>query len=287
MEPLRSRPLDIVSACRLRDLATLKLTSESLRQFVPFKTLHVYTARANFTAFAEALGGDIKLIDEDSAIEGMTLEQLRRFPEAGFPQGAGWYFQQLLKLSFAFRETEDDHYLIWDADTIPLRPIQFFDEQGRMLFTKATERHLPYFETYKNLLGQDPRYEFSFISQHAIVRKSLLREMLEAVGKNVPGNESWPWKIMRSLGGSGFNRFSEYETWGYYVKNFHPQTAVYRELPWSRDGSRLLPAHPSPIDLKALGEIYAFVAFEAGHKGFRRFLKPFLSRFTIPGAGTR
>ena len=287
MENLCNRPLDIVSACRAKDLPVLKLASENLRRFVPLKTLRIFTARSNFREFADVLGTSVQLIDEDSALKGMTLEQLRRFPERGFPQGAGWYFQQFLKLSFAFVEPEDDYYLIWDADTIPLRPLQFFDDQGRMLFTKTTEHHSPYFETYGNLFGRDPRYEFSFISQHAIVRKSLLREMLQVIEKNIPGNESWPWKIMHGLKGSRPNRFSEYETWGYYVKDFHPEAAAYRELPWSRDGNRLLSSRPSAADLNALGESYAFIAFEASHKGLRRFLKPLLNRFAIPGVGSR
>jgi hypothetical protein len=287
MENLRSRPLDIVCACRAKDLPVLKLAAENLRRLVPFKSLRVFTLGTNFREFAAALGPDAVMIDEDKAIEGMTLEQLRRFPETGFPQGAGWYFQQFLKLSFAFTETESDYYLIWDADTIPLRPLEFFDGQDRMLFTKSTEHHLPYFETYKNLFGQDPHYEFSFISQHAIVRKSLLREMVQAIEKHIPGDEIWPWKIMRHLGGNRPNRFSEYETWGSYVKNFHPGAAVYRDLPWSREGNRLLPARPSAADLKKLGDAYAFVAFESAHKGLRRFLKPLLNRFAIPGVGKR
>jgi hypothetical protein len=287
MENPKSRPLDIVCACRARDLPVLKLSSENLRKFVPFKTLSVFTARSNFRAFADALGAEVRLIDEDAAIEGMTIDQLRRFPEMGFPKGAGWYFQQFLKFSYAFQETEDDHYLIWDADTIPLRPLQFFDEQGRMLFTKTTERHLPYFATYKNLLGHDAHYEFSFISQHAIVRKSVLREMLQVIERNVPGDGHWPWKIMRGLKGDKPNRFSEYETWGYYVKNVHPQIAVYRELTWSRDGNRLMSARPSAADLESLGESYAFIAFEASHKGLGRFLKPLLKRFVIPGVSNK
>lgn len=281
MEHLRSQPLDIVSACRLRDLTTLKLASNGLRKFVPFKKLHVFTARTNFSAFSKALGADVELIDEDAAIEGMTLEQLRRSMGPLLSKGAGWYFQQFLKFSFAFNKTDDDHFLIWDADTAPLRPLEFFDGQGRMLFTKATEHHLPYFETYKNLFRQEPHYEFSFISQHAIVRKSLLREMLQAIEKNTPGNENWAWKIMRNLGGSGTNRFSEYETWGYYVKNFHPQTAIFRDLPWARHGNQLVP-HPSEKDLKSLGESYAFAAFEANRKGLKKFLSPILSRLPIP-----
>lgn len=65
----------------------------------------------------------------------------------------------MLKYQFAFHEPEDDYFLIWDADTIPLRKLEFFDGQGRMLLTKAEEYHPPYFQTYEKILGQ-PRTFF-------------------------------------------------------------------------------------------------------------------------------
>jgi hypothetical protein len=281
MNPLRHQPLDIVTACRLKDLHILKLAARNLPQFMPFKKLHVLTARQNFSRFVSALGPDVALIDEDAFIPGLTLAQLRTLTEPGFPQGAGWYFQQFLKLGFAFHETGDDHYLIWDADTVPLRPMEFFDDQGRMLFTIAAEYHRPYFETYQNLLRHDPHREFSFISQHIIVRKSILREMLQAIESNFPGPENWAWKIMRHLRGEGTNRFSEYETLGHYVKNIHPATSVFRQLPWLRDGSKLVSINPSAMDLAQLGENYAFVSFEANQGTLRRLtatLKKWLSR---------
>ena len=263
MNTLSHQPLDIVTACRLKDLPVLKLAARNLPLFVPFKKLHVLTARRHFPQFSKALGPEVILVDEDAFIPGMTLAELRLLAEPGFPQGAGWYFQQFLKYQFAFQETGDDHYLIWDADTVPLQPLEFFDDQGRMLLTTAEEHHLPYFETYQNLLRHDPHREFSFISQHMIVRKSILREMLESIDSNLPGLENWAWKIMRHLRGGGTNRFSEYEMLGHYVKNRHPEAAVFRQLPWLREGARCGFAGPSPATLARLSKDHAFVAFES------------------------
>jgi len=270
MKNLCSEHLDVITACRLQDLRILSLTAERLRRFVPFKQLHVITARTNFPRFAKTLGTDVALIDEDLMIPSMTLERLRQFEERGFPEAAGWYFQQLLKFAFTFQKTDDDHYLIWDADTVPLRPLQFFDEKGRMLFTTASEYNPDYFDTYRKLFRRDPHREFSFISQHIIVRKSILREMLELIEKNCSGNENWAWKIMRNLEGKTTNRFSEYETFGHYVKNMHPSSAAFRSLPWSRDGVRLTSTHPSDSELVNLSRKYAFVAFESSHGFLRR-----------------
>jgi hypothetical protein len=270
MENLSRQPLDIVTASRLKDLHILALVAENLRRFVPFKQLYVITARANFHRFEDMIGPGAVLLDEDAIIPGMNLVQLRGLDEPDFPRGAGWYFQQFLKYAFAFQKMEDDYYLIWDADTVPLRPLEFFDKDGRMLFTVAEEFNRSYFETYKRLLRHDPQREFSFISQHMIVRKSIVREMLETIEGNFPGGENWAWKIVRHLAGEGTNRFSEYETLGHYIKNTHPQTATFRRLPWSRDGVRLTSTHPSKSDLDRLAEKYAFVAFEANQGVLRR-----------------
>ncbi len=270
---LRNRSLDVVTACRAADLRILRLTLDGLQRFVPFKQLHVITAASNFPRCRRTLGGDVQLLDEDALIPGMTLGKLRRLPLPGFPQGAGWYFQQLLKFTFAFREPGDDYYLIWDADTIPLRTLEFFDANDRMLLTTAQEEHLPYFDTYRRLLRQEPRRECSFISQHMLVQKSVLREMLAAIESNFAGPEQWAWKMMGNLEGGSTNLFSEYEMLGHYLKNNYPERVTYRQLPWLRDGSRVTRGMPSSADLVQLGEQYAFAAFESGQMPLRSFVR--------------
>jgi len=270
---LRKRPLDVVTACRAADVRILRLALDGLRLFVPFKQLHVITARSNFSRCQRALGDGVELLDEDALIPGMTLQSLRPLSLPGFPKGAGWYFQQLLKFAVAFREPGDDYCLIWDADTIPLRALQFFDAQDRMLLTTADEEHLPYFDTYRRLLREEPRRECSFISQHMIVQKSVLREMLAAIESNLPGEDHWAWKIMKNLEGSSTNLFSEYEMLGHYVKNHYPERVAFRQLPWLRNGSQETKGVPSSADLPRLGGHYAFAAFESGQMPLRSFVR--------------
>ena len=269
---LRQRPLDIVAACRSADLGILVPALAGLRRFVPFKKLHVIAANRNFFRFKRVLGDGVVFIDEDSLIPGMTLAELKQLPIRGFPRGAGWYFQQLLKLAFCFQKVEEDYFLIWDADTVPLRPLEFFDESGRMLFTMAEEENGAYFDTYRKLLREEPHREFSFISQHMIVQKSIVREMLAKIETNFPGNDSWAWKIMRHLEGTSTNLFSEYEMLGHFIKNHYAERAAYRKLAWLRDGA-LKTAVPSQEDLSRLGQQYDFVAFESRHMPLRRFVR--------------
>lgn len=269
------RPLEIVTACRAADLPTLRLTAEFLARHVPFKRLWVITHRSNARRFSRTLGGLAEILDENEVVPEMTLEQLQLLPLPEFPRGAGWYFQQYLKLAFAFRNQEDDYYLIWDADTIPLRPLEFFDAQGRMLFATSAEFHPPYFDTYRKILGTEPHREFSFISQHIIVRKSIARQMLKQIEQHCPGDQNWAWKITHNLAGAGSNRFSEYETYGHYLKNAYPELAAFRQLPWLREGTQHLSLRPSRAQLESLGRDYCFAAFEARHGRLRRAVRFF------------
>ena len=265
-----TKPVDVVAACLKRDLPLLSLAYKNLQRFTAIKQLHVVTPRRDFSHFENVLGRDIVLLDENEMIPGLTLAALKVIPLAKLSQGHGWYFQQLLKYQFAFHKTEDDHYLIWDADTVPLRPLEFFDAQGRMLLTKAGEYHAPYFMTYEKILGRPAQREFSFIAQHMLIQKSILREMLGEIERNCPGDGNWAWKIMRNLCGEGSNRFSEYETYGHYLKEKHPQLAVFRELPWLRHGASECGRHPKPADLERLGQKYFYASFEESDQLYRR-----------------
>jgi len=268
--PITAPPVDVVAACLKRDLPLLSLAYKNLQRFVSMKQLHVITARRDFAHFENVLGREVVLLDENEMIPGVTLQALKVIPLARFSQGPGWYFQQLLKFQFAFHKPEDDHYLIWDADTVPLRPLPLFDAQGRMLLTKAEEFHRPYFQTYEKILGRPARREFSFIAQHMLIRKSILRELLGEIEHHCPGTENWAWKIMRNLAGEGSNRFSEYETYGHYLKEKHPGLAVFRDLPWLRRGASECGRHPSAAALERLGETYFYASFEESEKFYRR-----------------
>ncbi|MBE0545013.1 MAG: hypothetical protein IH623_27050 [Verrucomicrobia bacterium] len=273
------RPLQVMAACRARDLPILELMAQRLADNVPLRELHVVVPDSDCPQIQSRLGTGVRVISENEFIPGMQMKALRTLTVPRFPQAAGWYFQQLLKLQFAFESPEDDYYLIWDADTVPLRPLRFFDAQGRMLLTRATEYHAPYFETYRRLFGEDARREFSFIAQHILVQKSVVREMLEKIEQKIPGTGNWAWKIMRSLPVSGDNLFSEYETYGHYVKSHYPDRITFVDRPWLREGTqRIGGGVPTADDLEQLAREFDFVAFERVATGWRRMARSLLRR---------
>ena len=58
----------------------------------------------------------------------------------------GWYFQQFLKMAYALI-CEEPNYLIWDADTIPLKK---YDTE-KLNFDVITEYRKAYFDTINKL----------------------------------------------------------------------------------------------------------------------------------------
>lgn len=278
-ENLAERPLQVVTACRVRDLPVLQIAVARLRQFIPFGGVNVLAPDRDCARIASRLRGQVKVIPESNFVPGMTIEQVRGFQIQGFPQAAGWYFQQLLKLQFACVDPEDDYYLIWDADTVPLRPLRFFNPAGQMLLTKAEEYHPPYFATYRSLFGSEPNREFSFIAQHMLVQKSVAREMMSRIEQHVPGTGNWASKLLSALPSTGKNLFSEYETYGHYLKNYHPDRVVFVERPWQR-----LITHytgrpiPKEKELQDLARHYEYAAFERVYSGWRRLAYSLLTR---------
>lgn len=255
--------MDVVSTCIRRDLRVYRSTCESLRRHLPDARIHVITKAPDFAAFRKRCGSDLVLIDEREVLDDLSLDDLRQFPMPSFPQGAGWYFQQFLKFGFHRLSDAGDHFLVWDADTVLLRPLEFVDDLGRSIFVKGAEHHQPYFETFEALFGYPADREYSFISQHQVVEKRVLRRMLADIEARDEMGRSWPRVVMDRLRGTDSNEFSEYETYGHYFKRHHPDRLVARDLPWTRHGETEAGYPPRREGLDRLAADFAFAAFES------------------------
>lgn len=228
--------------------------------------------------YAVFFRGRARILDESSLMNGFELEDVHRYQLPGFPRGAGWYYQQLLKYAFCLERSQTDFCLIWDGDTVPLQDIKFFDELGRPIYTQASEYHQPYFHNFERLLGFPAPQDFSYISQHMVIHREVLHEMLQVITDRSQSHE-WPSAIMQSLSGDSSNLFSEYETYGNYLQTVYPGSFSTRSLSWTRHGARLASYHPTAATLTVLGIRYAFAAFERADRLPRRVFNWTARRF--------
>lgn len=264
--------IDIVIVVKLDHYYTVKLAIPLLRKFIDSSNRIVIISNKKNEKFFKKIDKDIIFLDEDSILPGFTLTKIKELNIYGFPKRAGWYFQQLLKLGIsAFDEISED-YLVWDADTIPLKPILLYDQDGKYNFVKADEYHKPYFNNYKLLLGEEPNREFSFISQFMIFNKTIVKELLNKIENQHHNKYSWDYAIMKNIRGKHGSLFSEYETYGHFIKNHYPEKCNFINLPWLREGTDIIGTpFPREKNLRNLSKDYFYVTFESRHKNV--FLK--------------
>jgi Family of unknown function (DUF6492) len=265
---------EIFSAARLRDFPILLAAARQCQKLWKPAKLVVAVPGKDVAAVRTGLGGQADVVDENTLLTGFNRHVFQARPIAYFPRSFGWYLQQFLKIQYCLQSSAE-YCLVWDADTVPLKPLEYTDEQGRIYLTRADELHDSYFYTIDQLFGVRCRTRTSFVSQHMFVKTSAMRSMCGMIEDHhhvkhwtdALGNilEKHPQKA---------NLFSEYETYANYMLTFEPEAVTVRELAWRRDTN----PHAWGIPCKQLNEARRqglnFVAYESNDVLWSRiFLK--------------
>ncbi len=162
----------------------------------------------------------------------------------------GWYYQQALKLSFLLSLGETDcNAVMWDADTIPLTRIRFFDAAGNYSFQygSLSEFNQPYFDTLKNVLPGLPTRFLACTIQFFSCTRLEQEALIARLGQLHPRPVNQPWalwiseimidavlKTHRAFSGS---LFSEQELVGLSNMLTHPTRQVpLKHLRWGIEG---------------------------------------------------
>jgi len=226
---------EVFMASRFRDFPILLRAVRGCREFFGAEHIVVASPKQDVKAIQFGLRGEAEVIDETTLTKNMKVFEFRSSNVPFFPKAFGWYYQQILKMNYA-RMTSAANYLVWDADTIPIKSIPFFDSDGRVYFTTAEEYHAPYFHTYEQLLGEKPAHAKSFISQHMVVNTAVMRNILGDI-ESIHQVCDWTEALLQVLRNSPYsqNLFSEYETYANYFASKLPERMKIRSLQWSRE----------------------------------------------------
>lgn len=211
-------------------------------------------------------GKELLFLNEDTLYFDMNFKSIdTAIRERSGKEGrTGWYFQQFLKMAYAFI-CKEDYYLVWDGDTIPVREIALFDKNGNPYMALKEEYHELYFETLQKLLGLKKVREESFIAEHMLIHTEYMREMIEEIeGKEELKGRYFFEKILSAVEPSMLcsSGFSEYETFGTYMTTKHPE--VYHCIPYSscRYAVSMIGYNPSPEQIRWLAGKYEAISFE-------------------------
>jgi len=246
----------------------------SLHLFTQSRKIFVITPQHNFAFFENTLDEclPVCLLDEDKIIENISLSVIQKYftQRIGTPLRAGWYFQQFLKMSVSNIPDVADHYLIWDSDTILLQPLTFFDHDRTVFINPKIEDHEPYFKALKKTTDIEKQVDFSFISEHLMVNKSYMSELVHNFRAKASDEVSWVELILNSIDNDhlGASGFSEFETYGNFIALNYKDSFKCRSIKSTRNGAMYFGMNPNKHDiLLFMLAGHAFVTFEAWKSG--------------------
>jgi hypothetical protein len=192
----------------------------------------------------------------EKKITSFSFDEVKQFMKG--TSRAGWYYQQLLKL-YAHRYIRNlmEYYVIWDSDTVLLKPTAFFhNDYGeiRGLYAISPERNPPYLEHMERLLPGLKRISNTWggVTHHQPWTKKVLKDLFERVEFR-HGNVFWKGYLacveQKHYGGSGC---ADYEIVMAFAGRFHTETMEIRPLRWAN--RRELPSPSEDLDFVSLHE---------------------------------
>ena len=211
----------------------LKLFYKDFNIFIicPKKDLNLFKKKLKYSEFV--------IISEDQILSFSKFQKIfyrlsKKYKfKTLFKKRLSWYYQQILKLAFVFYflKKGNKRIILWDADTIITKKINFFSGDFSSKFGTFTEFHKSYFEINKVLLGQIPKYFISSVVQFGSItsfESKILMKKLKIKGNKI--NEianNLSTLIMREifLMDASYNGslFSEYELIGNFKILIKPE----------------------------------------------------------------
>lgn len=157
-----------------------------------------------------------------------------RYPEPKTDR-SGWLYQQLLKLAWA-RMSGAQAYVIVDADTIFVNPVQFYVNQTYQLYM-VEEWNEAYSRAVKRLLGYSDPSWLSFVAHMMIFDVSMVLELLRDLEKR--HGRPWHEAIASTRDLHPRSCFSEYQLYSVWAQHKHPHLCATRPL-YNRSAARSL-----------------------------------------------
>ena len=223
--------LNICQVTLSGNIEIIKRNYLNFKQFYNNLQFFIICPNADFKKFKQELNLDnLQIYDEDEIIK------FDRFKEIANPilkktnyyekiqDRLGWYYQQVLKLTFVINNVNKTKHpiVIWDADTIILKKILFFEKNNSISYGNTSEFHRAYYKTNQALLNSLPKYFISSLAQFITITPSeakfLIKKLSRFKNKNKNTAEWLSDIIFKSIVSVHKNyngsMFSEYELIG-------------------------------------------------------------------------
>lgn len=251
----------VVNVACAKDIQTWSYSAPRILKHIAARQYSLITPDREMAEFQRVTPAPFVVEPESRYLRGHDIDSIRSLLPQRVEHRAGWYLQQFVKLEACKLDEPDASCLIWDADTVPLKDLDFHDAEGKLLYYSATEHHAPYFDTITKLLGQDRVATHSFIAQCLPTKSAWVHELTDAISGS---GQDWIGAVLSSVAGLDESEFSEYETLGNFIFARHPQDVRLTDRPWLRTGNSTAGsiATLSRWKTRKLARKYDFIAFE-------------------------
>lgn len=254
---------DIYIITSILDFDILNITIPYIKKNIPANQLYIVAkeppSQKNLV--------DCKFLDENKIIEGLSYDSVANtiVSLGGDKKNTGWYLQQFIKLGIS-KISDNPYYLVWDADTIPLKPLDFFDSVGNPYFNLKREYNKAYFDTIKKLISLKKNKSESFISEHMMFNVAFVEELIQNINNNylLKGDSFWKKILFASFSYTASNErtFSEFETYGVFITKYHKNSYSFRKLNTLRRGTDFFGINVSDDILNWCSNILDTISFE-------------------------
>ncbi len=223
-----------LNVCQVSLKGNIQIIKENLIQFNKFydtPNFYIICPKNEIQFFKKSLKyNKIKIINEKKIISFREFKKIANLYlkktnyKYQIQNRLGWYYQQVLKIAFSldFATKNKDSIIIWDADTIILKKIEFFKNDVSHRYGTTGEFHKAYYLTNNKILGELPKYFISSLTQFTSLSYSEAKYLHNKMNKNIKKKDKtsiWLTKVIfKSLvsvhkiyNGS---MFSEYELIG-------------------------------------------------------------------------
>jgi FkbM family methyltransferase len=269
-----------ISVCSKKDIETWTVAAEYIIRNIESKSFMLIVPQDSLGDFIRRTPSEIQVISEEEVIPSSFLKIIEEHLDPTTVQSTrgGWIYQQFLKMQGAI-DSQKDRIALWDADTVPLKKISFFDDKNRARFYTSNEHHRPYFEMINSILGCSKIYKYSFIAQSIPFKRQWIIDLCREI-EDRTGSADWKLGILSCMRSAlGPSPFSEYETIGTYAMSRLNETD--KPIPqansqsWVRNGYELIgPAANLSFFNHASLHNAAFVSFERWSKPFSHYSRP-------------
>jgi hypothetical protein len=138
-----------------------------------------------------------------------------------------WIYQMLLKM--LQNVTENDNFLIIEADCLILKNIEFFEKNKTIFYLCRDQYHQQYFNFSKKILNLDKSHPHSFISEFMIYDKKKINHMLKE--SNCENVTDFLELIYNNVDHNCYP--ADYELYGNFCIKYYPNDYLVKSLDYN------------------------------------------------------